>query len=136
MKFKLMTLALGLNLPIAIATAQQVDTKAPQVEPKAQPAAESRKVKTGEVAETVVIESTITGNQEQPKTIYVLPWQDSVARIKMPAAERPKTQHAPKPLDREQFLRFIQAQPLLAPTSQSGQLPAATNAAEQPPENQ
>ena len=137
MKFRVMTLALMLNLPIAIAAAQQVDAKAQQLEPKAQPiAAENRKVNTGEVADTVVIESTITGNQEQPKTIYVLPWQDSVARIKMPAAERPKTQHAPKPLDREQFLRFIQAQPLLAPTSQAGQLPAATNAAEQPLENQ
>jgi hypothetical protein len=79
-----------------------------------------------EAAETVVIESTITGNQEQPKTIYVLPWQDSVARIKMPAAEKPKTENATKPLDREQFLRFIQAQPLLAPTS--GQQPMAGQA--------
>lgn len=67
-----------------------------------------------ETAETVVIESTITGNQEQPKTIYVLPWQDSVARIKMPAAEPPITPQATQPLDREQFLRFIQAQPALS----------------------
>lgn len=128
------TLLLAITLSVTLATeavAQQNDAVV-----KPAPSAASQNGKGNDVAETVVIESTITGNQEQPKTIYVLPWQDSVARIKMPAAERPKTDNATKPLDREQFLRFIQAQPLLAPTNQSGPVPGATNAAEQQPENQ
>lgn len=108
-------LILAVSLPLTVAGgafAQQTAEPAASAAKKTSAAANSSNT---EVAETVVIESTITGNQEQPKTIYVLPWQDSVARIKMPAAERPKTDNTAKPLDREQFLRFIQAQPLLAP---------------------
>ncbi len=63
-------------------------------------------------ANQVEISSTITGNQEQPRTLYVLPWQDSIAQIRIPA---PTVQVAPEPiqpLDRQHFLRFIQAQSL------------------------
>lgn len=103
------------SLPLTIAGGAFAQQTAEPVASTANKTSSAAKSNNTEVAETVVIESTITGNQEQPKTIYVLPWQDSVARIKMPAAERPKTDSATKPLDREQFLRFIQAQPLLAP---------------------
>lgn len=58
---------------------------------------------------TVEIESTISGNAEQPKTIYVLPWQDSVARIKMNGDDEDTATDDAQPLDREEFLRFIQA---------------------------
>lgn len=58
---------------------------------------------------TVEIESTISGNAEQPKTIYVLPWQDSVARIKMNGDDENTATDDVQPLDREEFLRFIQA---------------------------
>ena len=58
----------------------------------------------------VQVESTISGNQEQPKTIYVLPWQSPVSVIRIPG--EPLTQQAPalSPLDRQQFLRFIAVQ--------------------------
>ena len=99
-------LILAASLPLTIAGGAFAQQTAEPTEPApsaANKTSSAAKSSNTEVAETVVIESTITGNQEQPKTIYVLPWQDSVARIKMPAAERPKTDSATKPLDREQF---------------------------------
>lgn len=58
----------------------------------------------------VQVESTISGNQEQPKTIYVLPWQSPVSVIRIPG--EPLTQQVPalSPLERQQFLRFIAVQ--------------------------
>lgn len=69
---------------------------------------------------TVEIESTISGNAEQPKTIYVLPWQDSVARIKMNNDDDDAVTNESQPLDREEFLRFIQAAdaPVVVPQDQ------------------
>ena len=69
---------------------------------------------------TVEIESTISGNAEQPKTIYVLPWQDSVARIKMNSDDEEAVTSESQPLDREEFLRFIQAAdtPVVVPQDQ------------------
>lgn len=61
-------------------------------------------------APMVQLESTIQGNPEQPKTIYVLPWQESVARIKMNGDDVPPAPQATQPLDRDDFLRFIDAQ--------------------------
>lgn len=98
-----------------VGAAQQTDATAPARPITASPALEG--------AQTVVVESTITGNQEQPKTIYVLPWQDSVARIKMPATGQIQPDRVVKPLDREQFLRFIQAQPLLTSGQAAAQVP-------------
>lgn len=70
---------------------------------------------------TVDIESTIRGNPEQPKTIYVLPWQDSVARIKMNGDEAEPTEAEQQPLDRDDFLRFINANQNTASDSESPQ---------------
>ncbi len=70
---------------------------------------------------TVDIESTIRGNPEQPKTIYVLPWQDSVARIKMSGDEAEPTEAEQQPLDRDDFLRFINANQNTASDSESPQ---------------
>lgn len=69
---------------------------------------------------TVEIESTISGNAEQPKTIYVLPWQESVARIKMNNDDDEAVTSESQPLDREEFLRFIQAAdaPVVVPQDQ------------------
>lgn len=69
---------------------------------------------------TVEIESTISGNAEQPKTIYVLPWQESVARIKMNSDDDEALTSESQPLDREEFLRFIQAAdaPVVVPQDQ------------------
>lgn len=93
------------------------DTSAPAA------AAVSSKVDTQREAEiaTVDIESTIRGNPEQPKTIYVLPWQESVARIKMNGDEPESTETADQPLDRDDFLRFINANQTTAGDSESPQ---------------
>lgn len=84
--------------------AQQTNTTTPSKEPVA----------------TVEIESTISGNAEQPKTIYVLPWQESVARIKMNNDDDEAVTSESQPLDREEFLRFIQAAdaPVVVPQDQ------------------
>ena len=58
----------------------------------------------------VQVESTIRGNQEQPKTIYVLPWQSPVSVIRIPGQPLPQQQLGVSPLDRQQFLRFIATQ--------------------------
>ncbi len=134
-------LILTVSLPLTIAGGAFAQQTAEPVASAANSTSSAAKSSNTDVAETVVIESTITGNQEQPKTIYVLPWQDSVARIKMPAVERPKTENTSKPLDREQFLRFIQAQPLLAPKEQvpgasSGQAQSAVAVEDQGANNQ
>ena len=60
--------------------------------------------------QTVQLESTISGNQEQPKTIYVLPWQSPVSVIRIPGQPLLPQIPALSPLDRQQFLRFIALQ--------------------------
>ncbi|GAB60059.1 hypothetical protein [Rheinheimera nanhaiensis] len=55
----------------------------------------------------VQIDSTISGNQEQPKTIYVLPWQSPVGEIRIAAEPLAARKITLSPLDRPQFLRFI-----------------------------
>ncbi len=60
--------------------------------------------------QAVQVESTISGNQEQPKTIYVLPWQQPVGQIRIPAATLQTELPKGAPLDRQQFLRFIAVQ--------------------------
>lgn len=63
----------------------------------------------GTVAQEAVIElrSTVVGNQEQPKVLYILPWQQ---------AERPELIYQPlqslvdgvfEEIDREEFLREL-----------------------------
>lgn len=59
---------------------------------------------------TVQLESTISGNQEQPKTIYVLPWQSPVSVIRIPGEPLVTEQPTLSPLDRQQYLRFIAIQ--------------------------
>ena len=58
----------------------------------------------------VKIETTVSGNQEQPKTIYVLPWQSPVSVIRIPGQPLLPQIPALSPLDRQQFLRFIAVQ--------------------------
>lgn len=60
--------------------------------------------------EPLNIESTVQGSQEQPKTIYVLPWQQPVGQIRIPPSSLPLAKHSVSPLDRQQFLRFIAVQ--------------------------
>ncbi|MDP5135289.1 hypothetical protein [Rheinheimera baltica] len=64
---------------------------------------------------TVKLESTISGNQEQPKTIYVLPWQSPVSVIRVPGQSLATEEAVLSPLDRQQFLRFIAIQQGIKP---------------------
>ncbi len=58
----------------------------------------------------VDISTTISGNQEQPRTLYVLPWQESIAQIRIAAPGVTAKAEPLQPLDRQPFLRFIAAQ--------------------------
>lgn len=93
-------LSLGLTLLPTLTLAQQAD---PAPQPKSKQSAPTVQVD---------ITTTISGNQEQPRTLYVLPWQDSIAQIRIPAPDITVTEQPLQPLDRQQFLRFIAAQSL------------------------
>ncbi|MDX1676426.1 hypothetical protein [Arsukibacterium sp.] len=96
-------------LLMSTSQAQQVTDAAaqpPQPAPSQMPSAASRP------AVEVNISTTISGNQQQPRTLYVLPWQDSIAQIRIPAPDIQVPPEPIQPLDRQQFLRFIEAQSL------------------------
>lgn len=67
-------------------------------------------VKADASAATVQLQTTISGNQEQPKTIYILPWQNPVSVIRIPGQPLTPSTPSVSPLDRQQFLRFIALQ--------------------------
>ncbi|MFT3929977.1 MAG: hypothetical protein QM709_06730 [Spongiibacteraceae bacterium] len=56
---------------------------------------------------TVVLHSTITGNQEQPKVLYIVPWQSpgSADRLMQPA--KPVLDDVFAPVDRAEFNREL-----------------------------
>lgn len=77
----------------------------------------------GVAAQEAVIElrSTVVGNQEQPKVLYILPWQP---------AERPELIYRPlqslvdgvfEEIDREEFLRELEYQQKFLQTTASDQ---------------
>uniref|UniRef100_A0A486XI16 Uncharacterized protein n=1 Tax=Rheinheimera sp. BAL341 TaxID=1708203 RepID=A0A486XI16_9GAMM len=70
----------------------------------------------------VQIETRVTGNPEQPKTIFILPWQSPVSVIRIPGQPLPQQLPALSPLDRQQFLRFI----ALQQTNSQAVMPAQT----------
>jgi hypothetical protein len=86
---------------------------------QAQQAVSTEQAATTSRATTVQVDisTTISGNQEQPRTLYVLPWQDSIAQIRIPAPEINVAEQPLQPLDRQQFLRFIEAQSLQQPSA-------------------
>jgi hypothetical protein len=75
--------------------------------------------------DVVTFESTITGSQEQPKVIYIVPWQPPQA----PASERQPIgglvmQDLLQPIDRDTFLRQVQYRTVLTERATSRQPPA------------
>jgi len=75
--------------------------------------------------DVVTFESTITGSQEQPKVIYIVPWQPPQA----PAAKSQPIgnlvmQDLLQPIDRDTFLRQVQYRAVLTERA-TKQLPAA-----------
>lgn len=69
----------------------------------------------------VVLRSTVVGNQEQPKVLYIVPWQQ---------AESPELIYQPlqslvdgvfRDIDREEFLRELNYQQKITRSLQTGQ---------------
>ena len=105
MKHFLMSVTYLSGLLLSNATlAQQQASDLPEPKPSVAPASKAA------ATVRVDISTTISGNQQQPRTLYVLPWQDSIAQIRIPAPGLDVPPPPIQPLDRQQFLRFIEAQ--------------------------
>lgn len=75
--------------------------------------------KKGEEA-NVVLHSTITGNQEQPKVLYIVPWQPPGSADRLSQPIQPLLSDVFAPVDRAEFQRELKyraesAQPVVAP---------------------
>ena len=62
--------------------------------------------KKGEEA-SVVLHSTITGNQEQPKVLYIVPWQPPGGADKLSQPMQPMLNDVFAPVDRTEFQREL-----------------------------
>jgi hypothetical protein len=62
--------------------------------------------KKGEEAK-VVLHSTITGNQEQPKVLYIVPWQGPGGTDSMAQPIQPLINDVFTPIDRQEFQREL-----------------------------
>jgi len=68
----------------------------------------------------VVLHSTITGNQEQPKVLYIVPWQPPGGADQLTQPVQPLLDDVFAPIDRAEFQRELKyraasAQPVPAP---------------------
>lgn len=75
--------------------------------------------KNGEEA-NVVLHSTITGNQEQPKVLYIVPWQPPGSADRLSQPMQPLLSDVFAPVDRAEFQRELKyraesAQPAVTP---------------------
>jgi len=55
----------------------------------------------------VVLHSTITGNQEQPKVLYIVPWQPPGGADKLSQPMQPMLNDVFAPVDRAEFQREL-----------------------------
>lgn len=55
----------------------------------------------------VVLHSTITGNQEQPKVLYIVPWQQPGSADRMAQPLQPMLNDVFAPIDRREFQREL-----------------------------
>jgi hypothetical protein len=62
--------------------------------------------KKGEEA-NVVLHSTITGNQEQPKVLYIVPWQGPGGADALAQPMQPVIDDVFAPVDRQEFQREL-----------------------------
>jgi hypothetical protein len=69
-------------------------------------AAPAHAQKKGEEA-NVVLHSTITGNQEQPKVLYIVPWQPPGGADKLSQPIQPMLSDVFAPVDRSEFQREL-----------------------------
>jgi hypothetical protein len=56
----------------------------------------------------VVLHSTITGNQEQPKVLYIVPWQPPGGADQLMQSVQPLLSDVFAPVDRSEFQRELQ----------------------------
>ncbi len=56
---------------------------------------------------SVVLHSTITGNQEQPKVLYIVPWQPPGSADKLMQPVAPVLDDVFAPVDRAEFKREL-----------------------------
>jgi hypothetical protein len=56
---------------------------------------------------SVVLQSTITGNQEQPKVLYIVPWQGPGGADQLNTGLQPIVSDVFAPLDRREFQREL-----------------------------
>ena len=56
---------------------------------------------------TVVLHSTITGNQEQPKVLYIVPWQPPGSADQLMQPVKPVLDDVFAPVDRAEFQREL-----------------------------
>jgi hypothetical protein len=65
----------------------------------------------------VVLQSTITGNQEQPKVLYIVPWQGPGGADQLNTGLQPVVSDVFAPLDRREFQRELKYRQLSAEQS-------------------
>ncbi|MEM0954470.1 MAG: hypothetical protein AAGI24_10045 [Pseudomonadota bacterium] len=63
---------------------------------------------------TVTLRSTVTGNQEQPRVMYILPWQTPQAQRYDYQPGAALAEELFRPLDRAEFLRELDYQQALS----------------------
>lgn len=56
---------------------------------------------------SVVLQSTITGNQEQPKVLYIVPWQGPGGADQLNTGLQPVVSDVFAPVDRREFQREL-----------------------------
>lgn len=68
---------------------------------------------------TVTLHSTVTGSKEQPRVMYLVPWQQpGEARFEY-AMQRNFADELFVPIDRDEFVRGLEYQALLDPAADS-----------------
>lgn len=68
---------------------------------------------------TVTLHSTITGNQEQPKVLYIVPWQPPGSADKLMQPAKPVLDDVFAPVDRAEFNRELKFRENTAKTPES-----------------
>ena len=74
----------------------------------------------------VTLRSTVTGNQEQPRVMYLLPWQQPLNAEFEHQMQGSFADELFMPLDRDEFVRGLEYQALL--TDEAGEHAAAKDA--------
>lgn len=63
---------------------------------------------------SVVLQSTITGNQEQPKVLYIVPWQGPGGADQLNTGLQPVVSDVFAPVDRREFQRELKYRQMTA----------------------